>query len=263
MSIRLFSYFVILVIKSRMEYRGAFLIGVVGQILGYAANYLVVWLLLQNFDTINGWNWTEIAFLYSLNLLTFAIGASFTYTPMVGLDQFIINGTFDMYLTKPLSPFTYFLASLFNIGYIAHILISLVMLLWCISQADISWTVFKIIYLILALISGSMLQAAGLIVIGSLAFIFTRVQYMFSIFFKLKEFIAYPISVYGTILQIILTWIVPLAMINYYPSLYLFKDSLYTNQIMGAVALIIGPLCFYLSYKFWMLGANKYQGAGG
>lgn len=263
MSIRLFSYFVSLVVKSQMEYRGAFVIGMVGQILGYAANYLVIWLLLQNFDTINGWNWTQIAFLYSLNLMTYAIGASFTYTPMVGLDQVIVNGNFDKYLTKPLSPFVYFLASLFNIGYLAHILISSSVLLWAIMQADIGWTIFKIVYLILAIISGSLLQAAGLIIIGSLSFIFLRVQYLFSIFSKLKEFIAYPISVYGTMLQIVLTWIIPLAMINYYPSLYLFEDGLFANQFLGMAALIIGPLCFYLSYKFWMYGANKYQGAGG
>lgn len=263
MSIRLFVYFVKLVIKSRMEYRGAFMIGAVGQIIGYAANYLVIWLLLQNFDTINGWNWTEIAFLYSLNILTYAIGASFTYTPMVCLDQTIINGDFDKYLTKPLSPFTYFLANLFNIGYIAHIVISLIVLLWSISQADMSWSAVKIIYLFIAVISGSFLQAACLVVIGSLSFIFLRVQYIFSIFFKLKEFIAYPISIYGTLLQIILTWIIPIAMINYYPSLYLFDESLLTNKIFGIVALVIGPLSFYLSYKLWMHGVNKYEGAGG
>ncbi|HEY2493749.1 MAG TPA: ABC-2 family transporter protein [Paenibacillus sp.] len=263
MNIRLFSYFVTLIIKSRMEYRGAFMIGAVGQITGYAANYLVIWLLLQNFDTINGWNWTEIAFLYSLNILTYAIGASFTYTPMVGLDQTIINGDFDKYLTKPLSPFTYYLANLFNIGYIAHIVISLLVLLWSITQVDVSWTAVKIIYLVLAVISGSFLQAAGLVVIGSLSFIFLRVRYLFEIFFKLKEFIAYPISIYGTLLQMILTWIIPLAMINYYPSIYLFDDSVLTNKILGIVALAIGPLAFYISYKVWMYGANKYQGAGG
>ncbi len=54
MNIRLFLHFVKLIIKSRMEYRGAFIIGVVGQIVGYAANYLVIWLLLQRFEVING-----------------------------------------------------------------------------------------------------------------------------------------------------------------------------------------------------------------
>ncbi|WP_182914190.1 ABC transporter permease [Paenibacillus sp. 1011MAR3C5] len=239
------------------------MIGAVGQVLGYGANYLVIWLLLQSFTTINGWGWTEIAFLYSLNLLTYAIGASFTYTPMVSLDQIIINGDFDKYLTKPLSPFMYFIANLFNIGYVAHILISLSVLLWSISHADISWTILKVIYLILVIISGSFLQASALIIIGSLSFKFLRVQYLFSIFFKIKEFIAYPISIYSIFLQIILTWIIPIAMINYYPSLYLFNNEILENQLFGIVALIIGPLSFYLSQKAWMRGVNKYQGAGG
>ncbi len=126
-----------------------------------------------------------------------------------------------------------------------------------------NWTVLKIIYLILAIISGSFLQAAGLVIIGSLSFVFLRVRYLFEIFFKLKEFIAYPISIYGTLLQMILTWIIPIAMINYYPSIFLFDDSVLTNKIFGIVALVLGPFAFYISYKLWMYGSNKYQGAGG
>ena len=246
-----------------MEYRGAFVIGAVGQIIGYAANYLVIWLLMQNFQTIYGWSWAEIAFLYSLNLLTYAFGASFTYTPMIGMDQTLINGEFDKYLTKPLSPFPYFLASLFNIGYIAHIVISLLVLAWSISQVDVHWTLLNIVYLLLAVISGSFLQAAGLVVIGSLSFFFLRIRYLFDIFFKLKEFIAYPVSIYGTLLQILLTWVIPLAMINYYPSLYLFRGDFPANKLLGITALVIGPLAFYLAYRLWMYGTNKYQGGGG
>jgi ABC-2 type transport system permease protein len=55
MTLSLFMHYVRLRMKERMEYRGAFLIGMGSQMLGYAASYLVIWLVLHRFDTINGW----------------------------------------------------------------------------------------------------------------------------------------------------------------------------------------------------------------
>lgn len=247
-----------------MEYKESFILGAMGQIVGYTANYLVIWLLLQKFESINGWGWTEIAFLYSLNLLTYAIGASFVYSPMIGLGQILIDGKFEQYITKPLASFPYFIASLFNIGYIAHILISGTVLIWSLVNTSIDWTIVRILYLILAIISASFLQAAFMVAIGSLSFYFLRVQYLFTILFRVREFIAYPISVYGTFFQIILTWIIPLAMINYYPSLFLFSHgSSIETTLYGLAALVVGPVVFILAYQIWRRGINRYSGAGG
>lgn len=265
MNLSLFLHFVKLIIKSQMEYRADFLLGALGQVIGYAAKYLVIWLLISTFEEINGWGWNEIAFLYSFNLLAYAIGASFTYTPMGSLEQFIVNGNLDQYLTKPLPPFIYYLARLFNIGYVAHIFISLAIMIWAISQSHVDWSVIKIGYLVLAIISASFLHGAIITFIGAMSFTFIRVKYLFSIYSKMREFIAYPISIYGIVLQFILTWIVPLGMINYYPSLVLLEKSEQgiSAGFYGMISIILGPLCFYISYKLWNRNLGRYEGAGG
>ncbi|WP_144935280.1 ABC-2 family transporter protein [Paenibacillus sp. 32O-W] len=96
MGLSLFLRFVLYKFKSQMEYRGAFLIGIWGQGLGYVADFVVLWLLVQKFQTINGWNWSEIALLVSLNVFTYALGASFFYH-MTGFDSLVISGGFDRY----------------------------------------------------------------------------------------------------------------------------------------------------------------------
>jgi ABC-2 type transport system permease protein len=264
MSVRLFFHFIRLILRTRREYRGDFLLGMTGQIIGYAANYLVVWMLLQRFETINGWSWPEIAFLYSLNLFTYALGASFTFSSMTSLDQLVIDGSFDKYLVKPLHPFFYLTANLFNLGYIAHILISGSVLWWSMMQISIHWTFIKLLYLLLTIVSGTFLQAAVIVIIGSLVFFFTRVQFLFQLYFRLKDFIAYPISIYGVIIQLVLTWVVPLAFINFYPSLFLLeKNQMSINHWLGWMIPICGPVMFWIAYKLWEVGLNKYQGAGG
>ena len=52
----LFMPYVRLRMKERMEYRGAFLVGMVAQMRGYASSYLVIWLMLLRFEVVGGWD---------------------------------------------------------------------------------------------------------------------------------------------------------------------------------------------------------------
>ncbi|MBS4221797.1 ABC transporter permease [Lederbergia citrea] len=264
MSLRVFFKFVQFRMKERMEYRGAFMLGIIAQILGYGSNYLVVWLLLHKFQTIDGWTWPEIALLYSIGLFTYSLGASFTFIQMTELESMVRQGTFDAILIKPTNPYMYVIAMKFNVGYIAHILISGSILLWSLFQLSIDWSIIKALYFILILISGSMIQAAILSIIGVWSFIVVRTGFLFSLFFRLKDFISYPISVYGTFVQIIIVFLVPLAFVNYFPStLLLSKTTGITSNWAAWISPLIGPLSLWLAYKIFMKGINKYQGAGG
>jgi ABC-2 type transport system permease protein len=159
-SVKIFLKFAQLRMKERLEYRGAFLLGIVAQIIAYGSSYLVVWLLLQRFETIGGWTWPEVALLYSIGLFTYSIGASFTWVQMSGLEELVRNGTFDSVLIKPSNPFMYIVARGFNVAYIAHIIISGSFLIWSLSKLTVQWTPFLVLYFLLILISGAMIQAA-------------------------------------------------------------------------------------------------------
>jgi ABC-2 type transport system permease protein len=264
MSLQTFFKFVELRLKERMEYRGAFLLGVVAQIIGYGGSYLVIWLMMQRFHSIDGWSWPEIALLYSIGLFTYSLGASFTFIQMTELESMVREGTFDGVLVKPVNPFLYVVARKYNVGYLAHYMISGSILIWSLLQLSIDWTLFKIVYLILILISGAMIQAAILSIIGAWSFIVVRTGFLFSLFFRLKDFISYPLSVYGVAVQIGLAFFVPLAFVNYYPSAFLLSKTTPLLSDWGArIAPLAGPVCLWIAYHVWMYGVNKYQGAGG
>ncbi|MCD1260556.1 ABC-2 family transporter protein [Paenibacillus athensensis] len=264
MSFSLFLRFVQLKMKIRLEYRGAFLLGIGGQIVGYGANYLIVYLLLKQFHSIQGWDWPELALLYSLNLLTYALGASFTFSPMTELESLLLNGQLDRYMVKPLHAFMFLIAEKFNVGYVAHILISGLVMAWSMIQVHIEWSPLKVLYLIALLVSGAFLHAAVLVLIGAWGFLFIRSQYLFSLYFQLKEFISYPLSLYGSIVQLLLTTLVPLGFINYYPGLYLLaKETTPLHEGLGLIAPLIGPAVFALAVVLWSFGLRKYEGVGG
>lgn len=264
MSLRVFWQFVRLRMKERMEYRAAYLLQIVAQIWGYSAQYLAIWLLLHRFQTIHGWSWPQIAFLYSLDLFTYALGAAFTFSPMTELEQMVEQGTFDGILVLPSNPYIYLTARMYNVGYLAHVILSGAVLIWAVTQLSLHWTALTMLYLILIILSGVMLQAAALTLLGACAFIFIQTKFLFNLYYSFKTFIAYPMSAYGTFVQILLTAIIPLAFINFYPATVLLSKS---GQVfpgwLGWFAPLIGPIAFGVAYQAWMHGVNKYQSAGG
>lgn len=264
MQLAVFMKFVRLRIKERMEYRGAYILGVFAQMLGYGGNFLVVWLFLHRFQTIHGWAWPEVAFLYSLELFTYALGASFTFSPMIEIEKLVTDGTFDGVLVKPANPYMYMMARMYNVGYAAHVLLAAGVLIWSLTRLQIDWTWFHVVYFMVVVCSAVLLQAAALTALGGVAFQLIRSRFIFSLYFRLKSFISYPISIYGFAIQVALTVIFPLAFINFYPaSLLLSKHGMLFPGWVGWLAPVAGPLCFLAAYKAWNAGINRYQGAGG
>jgi ABC-2 type transport system permease protein len=251
-------------LKERMEYRAAFLLGLFAQIIGYGAGYLVLWLTLQRFQIIGGWNWPEIAFLYSLQILTYAIGAAFTYSPMVELEKMVQQGNFDPVLIRPLDPFMALTAQMFNIGYLSHVLLSGSILVWSVNQLEVSWTPLNVVFLLISIISGSLIQATILTFIGSWTMIIVRADSLFNLAYHFLDFVRYPITIFGVGIQVFLTLVVPFALTNFYPAaLILGKDTGVIPREFGWLVPAAGPVIMYLAYRRFNSSINKYQGAGG
>ncbi|GGH47358.1 ABC transporter permease [Paenibacillus silvae] len=264
MTLKLFGKLVFLLTKERMEYRGDFLLAMLAQIISYSGDYIIIWLFLKKFDTLAGWSWPEIALLYSLGLFTYAIGASFSFVQMRDLENQVKNGTFDAILIRPVNPYLYLVCRGFNLAYLAHVLISGSVLAWALIKLNISLSGMQIVYLVLCVIGGAMIQAGFMSAIGAVSFVWVRTNFLFNLFFKFKEFISYPLPVFGTLIQVLLTFILPFAFINFYPAAFLLtkETPLLSSWTMWIVP-VVGPLVYWLGYRLWMRSVNKYQGAGG
>jgi len=263
MSPAIFWHFARLRMRERMEYRGAYLAGMVAQILAYVADFLVIWVLVRRFGTLAGWTWEEIALLWAFNLLSYAIGAAFTFCQSE-LERLIQGGTFDGYLVRPLNPYASFAAQRFNVGYLGHILLATGILAWALTNLEIAWTPLSVLFLMLALLGASLLQAAVLTLLGAWAFRFVRAQFLFGFAGTLRTFVTYPITIYGAAIQVVLTALVPFAFVNFYPAAVLLdKDGALFPGWIGWLTPLVGVLAFTGAYRVWMRGVNRYQGAGG
>ena len=84
--------------------------------------------------------------------------------------------------------------------------------------------------------------------------------YVMIVMFRFKDYAKYPVSIFDGIFKAVFTFVIPIAFIAYYPGLVILRPS--SIPLLSKLAPVIGIFFFWLSYKFWMLGARKYEGTG-
>jgi ABC-2 type transport system permease protein len=249
-------------IRQEMTYRVSFITGVIGQWIAYGGTFLSLYIMIENFDVMGGWTSYEVLFLYAFNLLSYALAATVFFTPCRDLPIKIRTGEFDIALTKPVAPFLHEIYNGFNFGYIGHAILSVSVMIFAASHLDIR---ISIINLILLLICAALLQSAFLILPSSFCFMTVNQNPVFDfILWNFKSFTNYPITIYGTAIQFLLTFILPFAFMNFYPSLILLEKA--SSSPFAAwlpyVSSFVGITMFILSIKVWNYGLAKYQSSG-
>ncbi|MGR3319440.1 MAG: ABC transporter permease, partial [Candidatus Anammoxibacter sp.] len=205
-------------IRARMVYKTSFLFYVFSIMTFYIGQIGLLFVILNQFHQIQGWSLGEMAFLYSL--LTFAHGfTNLIFAQLLHFDQIIVNGDFDRTLVRPLSPLGQIIFSKFDASTVAHLIIGIVALYFGSQLAGIEWTLRKIL-LFPVIITGGVLIAGGIrLLVTSVAFWTLRNRALVhTVVFSSKEFIIYPVTIYNTGIQLFLTFVFPIAFINFYPA---------------------------------------------
>lgn len=251
-------------VKSQLEYRGAFWLDRLAQVIAYGSAYTTIWLLLERFDNLGGWIWPELALLLSFQLLGYALGAALSYVQLRNLEELVRLGTFDTLLVKPFSPWAYLVFSGLNIGYAGHLILAVPLLIWSLTQVDIGWSPLAVLYLLATLLSATMLTAALMTMIAATALIWIRSRHLFSIFFGFWELTRYPLNIFPTGLQVILLTIIPMGFMSFVPVAWLLgKDIPILGDWGGMAAPLVGPLLVLLAMAQWKYAISRYQGGGG
>jgi ABC-2 type transport system permease protein len=252
-------------LKTQVEYRGAFLLDRVAQILSYGAAYAAIWVLLNRFGSLGGWGWPDLALLLSFQLLAYSLGASLSFVQFRDLEEQVRLGKFDTLMVKPISPWAYLTFGGFNIiGYAGHIVLALGLMVWSLLQANVDWSIWSALYFVLVLISAAMVVAALMTMIGVAALVLVQSSYLYSIFFGFWELTRYPINIFPPALQWMLVTIVPLGFMNYVPvAVFLGKDVAILGGWAMPLSLLAGPVTVAFAMWHWRWSIRHYQGEGG
>lgn len=249
-------------LMTRVEYRGSFYFSLFGMFLYYVVQFSIVGVSVLAFQEINGWNIKEVAFLYSFVLLAQGIN-TLVFGPLVRFDEMIRKGEWDYLLIRPVRPLAALLSMRFDPTAVAHLVLGFGFFFYAARQIGIDFTLTNMFFWVLIWAGGAMILASIRMVVASIAFYAVSIESLVHFFvYSAKEFILYPINIYSKPVPFILTFLFPIAFINFYPAAFFIgKEGMYADWLKY-LTFPVGLFMFLASLQIFKAGNRRYHSTG-
>jgi ABC-2 type transport system permease protein len=222
--------------------------------------------IFGRFGALGGWSLAEVAFLYGLIEISFAVmDMVFSGFDPASFSQHVRRGTLDQMLLRPVGLPAQIMAGEFALRRLGRIAQGAVIFIWSLTLLPLTWTPLKLLYLPLVCAS-IVIFFGGLFVIGS-AICFWTVQSIEAVnlfTYGGSEMLSYPMHIYGDWLRRFFTFVIPGALVSYYPVLYFLDkpDPFGLPPFLRFIAPLAGAFVLTLAFAFWNLGLRHYTSTG-
>lgn len=252
-------------LKSWFQYRVDAILRSLAVFLRESTGIIVIYFTLLKFETLNGWEMKEVFFLYSLLFLTYGLLIIF-FTGLRDFEHYIHTGNFDRFLLRPRGILFQIITSNSDwFAAIGHGGLGIVLFLYTANQVGIKWNAVTILYYILTVIGGVLIQGALFLFFATLQIYLIQAETIKDVFYwNLRKFAGYPISIFHKLIQGLLIYVIPFAFVNYFPAQYLLRKEdmqAYPDAYMY-MAPVIGIFMYLLAYGFWRISIKFYKSTG-
>lgn len=230
----------------------------------YFAGVWLLKVLTVRFQPLNGWDFPELAFLYGLGLLSHGLNVVL-FIQAWHIDGMVIRGGFDRMLLRPMNVFFQFVVNYFNFIGLIDLIPGTIIFLYACKLVGFDWTFANIVKLFLVVGGGTLIRASIFTVLGSIAFWTKKSASLVGMTLALQERTTmYPLQLYPYTIQVILSFVIPIGFISFYPAVeFLGKTDGF--QLPSGLALwtpVIGLISFVVSHAVFHVGLRNYESSG-
>lgn len=215
-------------------------------------------IIFSNTETLGGWGFGELLALLGIFKIVHAMMMTLVWPNTEKFNQSIRDGSMDYTILQPISSMFLITFSRINIWRLWDIPVAITLIVIGINQSGDITTPLSILYFILLTICGAVVIYSLWIVMIAFTFYFTKFDNNVTLLQALLDAGRYPVSVYPPWLQIIVTFIVPIAVATTIPVRGLRQD-LDTLQVLMFMGIAMASL--FVATLFWKAGLKKYSGA--
>lgn len=246
-------------VKSQLEYKGSFVLLTIGNFCMQFSTFLGVYFMFNIFHEVDGFTSGQVLLCFAVVIMAFSFAEMFGR----GFDQFprmLANGEFDRILIRPKSTIFQVVASRIHFVRLGATLQAAVVLFWAIPNSGVTWHWDKILTLCLMIVCGTLIFFTLFCIKATFAFFTTEgLDFMNFLTYGGRDHGRYPFSIYGKEVLWFLTFIIPLALFQYYPLLYLLGME---DSVFYMLTPLIGLLFFIPGYVFFRFGLRRYKSTG-
>ncbi len=258
-SLKLYRRYLSMIIRCKMQYKKSFFLYSLGMFLTSFCMFLSIFFMFQRFPHVKGYTYNEVLLCYSVVLLGFTLAEIFAR----GFDSFpglVRRGEFDRVLLRPRSIILQVLGSQFELGRFSRVAQALVIFAYGVATSGVHFTPLKITALVLMLAGGCIFFSGIFLLQAALCFfVLDGIEFINILTYGLNEHGKYPLDIYGKKVLWLLTYIIPFALVQYYPLMYLLGRK--TEAWHAFLPLLAVPFMIPC-YLFWRFGVRRYKSSG-
>lgn len=246
-------------LKSLMQYKVSFLLVTMGQFFAAFSILLGVNFMFARFKVVDGFGYEQVLLCFATVTMAFSLAEIFG-SGFQKLPRMLGNGEFDRALVRPKSAIVQVLVSKMEITRIGVLIQAIIVFCYAIPQSGVIWEWDKILTLVLMIVCGCIIFS-GLFLLHAAFSFFTveGLEFMSILTYGGRDFGRYPFSIYGKNILNFLTYVVPLALFQYYPLLYLLGRE--ENRFYMLTPLL-GLLFLIPCYVVFRVGLYHYKSTG-
>ncbi|MFG1695356.1 ABC transporter permease [Nonomuraea sp. NPDC049309] len=248
--------------RSAAAYPASFAVMTVFGFVTAAIDVGVILVVFANTTSLAGFSREEVLFLYGAASLSFTVCDTFAGN-LDQISRHIKAGTLDTILIRPVSPWLQLATDRFNATRVGRIVQSGLVLGYAIAALGIdpgrAWMIPVMV------ITGIVIFAALWTLAGAVQFVLTDAPEVVNSFtYGSQQLNQYPLSIYARDLVAGVTYVLPLAFINWQPGLYVLgrADPFGTPEFMRflgpAAALVLALVAGFA----WRQGVRHYRSTG-
>ncbi|MFF4348880.1 ABC transporter permease [Streptomyces sp. NPDC001530] len=251
-------------VRSTMAYRASFAMTTFGNFAGTALDFVAILLMFSQVDRLGGYSLPEVAFLYGVAGTAFGL-ADLVLGSMDRLGRRVRDGTLDTLLVRPVPVLAQVAADRFALRRLGRVTQGLLVLGYALAVLDIDWTPLRLLMIPLMLLSGGAIFGAVFVAGAAFQFVAqdaSEVQNSFT--YGGSTLLQYPPTVFAKDLLRGVTFVFPLAFVNWLPALYVLGRP-YPLDLPTWVAFaapLVAAGCCALAGIAWRAGLRAYRSTG-
>ncbi|WP_328484637.1 ABC transporter permease [Streptomyces sp. NBC_00377] len=251
-------------IRSTLAYRVSFVLTVLGGLLVTGLDFVAILLMFSQVDVLGGYTLPEVAFLYGVSATSFGF-ADLAIGSAGRLGTRVRDGTLDTLLVRPAPVLAQVAADRFALRRVARIAQGVLVLGYACAALDVVWTPVRLLLVPVMMLCGGLIFSAVFVAGAAFQFVAQDAAEVQSAFtFGGQTLLQYPPTVFGRELVRGVTFVLPLAFVNWVPGSYVLGRPYPLGLPEWAVFAppLVAAVCCAAAGVAWRAGLRTYRSTG-
>ena len=177
------------------------------------------------------------------------------------ITEMLNRSELDRFLVRPLPVGLQIITAKIDFDGFNKILVACIVISVGISHCTIEWSLWRIVYLLLTLISACIIRFSIIWMASCTSFWTNGIKNTYNFFvLSLGEMAKYPLTIYPPLLNSCFAYIIPYAFVNYFPVSYLLEKQISLWNTIMIPVVCVGTIT--MSNVVLKLGLKRYESSG-